>query len=184
MSIRRTSSNVRARRRGFTLVEVIVALSVGAVILIGARLLLENLGASADRIAVAARSEDSGANGELLLRSLVRQIEVGPESLMFEGNEDGARFTSWCYTPAGWRERCHVALAVGREDSSVVLTVVLPDASVAALRARDRIELRYLVDAREGGRWFVRWGEGATAPGAIGVLIDADTMIVRIGERG
>jgi hypothetical protein len=165
-------------------VEVVVALSIGAVILLGARLLLENLGASAENVALAARREDADANGESLLRSLVRQIEVGSEARTFEGSENEARFTSWCATPAGWAEPCRVILQVSKEDSSVVLKVILPDASVAALRARDRMELRYLVDAREGGRWFVRWGEGASAPGAIGVLIDADTMIVRIGERG
>ena len=35
-----------------------------------------------------------------------------------------------------------------------------------------------------GGQWFRVWGYGTTAPLAVGVITDADTLIVRIGERG
>ena len=44
--------------------------------------------------------------------------------------------------------------------------------------------LRYLNTPAGGGQWFRVWGHGITAPLAVGVITDDDTMIVRIGERG
>ncbi|MGH7620912.1 MAG: hypothetical protein ACREMU_01100, partial [Gemmatimonadaceae bacterium] len=44
--------------------------------------------------------------------------------------------------------------------------------------------LRYLTRVSGGGEWIRVWGAGITAPLAIGVILDADTLIVPIGERG
>ena len=57
----------------------------------------------------------------------------------------------------------------------------------AALVVRDRIaigEFRYLTTVTGGGEWIRVWGAGITAPLAIGVILDSDTLIVPIGERG
>jgi hypothetical protein len=48
----------------------------------------------------------------------------------------------------------------------------------------ERCELRYLKDASTRGTWFRSWGTGISAPIAIGVIVDRDTLILRIGERG
>jgi hypothetical protein len=167
-------------------VEVLVALALGAVIVLGARLLLENLGAVAGRIAEAARYQDADSNGERLLRSLVGRLEVGTRRAdSFGGDEHEAHFSSWCESPRGWQEQCRVSLRVEPTDSLLFLFVsISPGETVPLLRARHVLALRYLADAAQGGSWILRWGDGATAPQALGVIIDTDTLIVRIGERG
>jgi hypothetical protein len=148
-------------------------------------MLLENLGAAADRIIRSTREIDRDANGERLLRSLVGQIEVGIQQETFGGDERAAEFTSWCRVARGWLERCRVTLTIDSAATAPQLVATLPDgARVVVRRARHTLRLRYLVDAREGGTWFVKWGDGLLAPRAIGVLADSDTVIVRIGERG
>ena len=42
----------------------------------------------------------------------------------------------------------------------------------------------YLRDAAEGGAWVTSWGASVTAPQALGIVVDGDTTIVRVGERG
>ena len=175
----------RVRPSGFTLVEVLVALTLGAVIALGARLLLENLGAAASRIAEAARYQDADSNGERLLRSLVGRLEVGTRRAgSFGGDEHEAHFSSWCETPRGWQEQCRVSLRVAATDSLLFLFASSPGETVPLLRARHVLALRYLADAAQRGNWLLRWGDGVTAPLALGVIIDTDTLIVRIGERG
>lgn len=175
----------RARRRGFTLLEIIVAISISTFVIVAARLLLENLAAGTDRIVRSTREIDRDANGERLLRSLVGQIEVGVQKETFGGDERSAEFTSWCRVARGWVERCRITLSIQSSDSAPSLVAMLPNGvHVVLRRAKNAMNLRYLVDAREGGTWFVKWGDGLLAPRAIGVLSDSDTVIVRIGERG
>jgi len=171
---------------GFTVIEIIVALFVGVAVVVGARTLLEGLAAQTARVAAVARASDRDANGERLLRGLVGRLEIGTDSAQrFGGDEREVHFTSWCDVARGWQERCRVSIAV--EPGSVGLAVV------ARLSSRDTIVLkhgrrgeglRYLADPSFGGRWLMRWSDGLAAPLAIGILVDADTMIVRIGERG
>lgn len=174
------------RRGGFTLVEVMVALLISAIVLLGARMLLEQLGENASRTVAAAARAAAAANGEQMLRDLAGRLEIGTDgSTQFSGESNAVRFGSWCDTPSGWQERCAVAIVVRQDDSrwNVVATFA-PRDSVTLLARSEPIELRYLDDPRAGGRWFVSWGAGITAPLAIAVVSGSDTTIVRIGERG
>jgi hypothetical protein len=59
--------------------------------------------------------------------------------------------------------------------------------SVTGVIIADNFEqgaLRYLSAASGGGVWFHAWGQGITAPLAIGIVLDGDTTILPIGERG
>ena len=182
-------------RRGFTLLEVIVAIAVGSLVVLGARAMLGIVadgGAATREAAVAA---DRVANAEAELRRLLRDLEVGTEQAMrFSGAPDEARFSTWCLVAGGWVERCRVVLTIeaGASGAAVVATLSSGDGSTGdrlELRSGfDRGELLYLSDASLGGRWFRIWGEGITAPLAIGLAVDsagrADTTILRIGERG
>lgn len=203
-STRRTGARRDARherdpsgfvRRGFTLLEVIVAIAVGSLVVLGARAMLGIVadgGAATREAAVAA---DRVANAEAELRRLLRDLEVGTEQAMrFSGAPDEARFSTWCLVAGGWVERCRVVLTIeaGASGAAVVATLSSGDGSTGdrlELRSGfDRGELLYLSDASLGGRWFRIWGEGITAPLAIGLAVDsagrADTTILRIGERG
>ena len=178
--------NATAQRAGFTLVEVMVALLISAIVLLGARMLLEQLGENASRTVAAAARADADANGEQMLRDLAGRLEIGTDgSTQFSGESNAARFASWCDTPSGWEERCAVAIVVTQQETlSALVATFAPGDSITLLTRAEPIELRYLDDPRAGGRWFVSWGAGITAPLAIAVLSGSDTTIVRIGERG
>jgi prepilin-type N-terminal cleavage/methylation domain-containing protein len=176
-----------SRRRGFTLIELMVAIMLSGIVLLGARALWESLAGSVDRLRTQATAERRDMNGERLLRSLVGRLEVGTDqSHEFAGDESHAQFTTWCDMPAGWQERCDAVIAI-EPDSSAGLRLVarLSTGDVVALeRGFSTGTLRYLNDPIGGGVWFRIWGHGITAPLAIGVITDGDTTIVRIGERG
>ena len=173
-------------RRGFTLVEVIVALVVSAIAVLGARLLLERVGDATALIVREATASDAKANGERMLRDLVSRLETGTSDVgPFVGSSDSARFTSWCDVPRGWRERCAVSLTVRPGDARDTLIVSTSTGlAFSALDAPAPLELRYLNDVRAGGMWFSSWGAGITAPLAIGIAGARDTIILRVGERG
>lgn len=173
-------------RRGFTLIEVVLALVIAGTVVLSARMLLEELADDAQAIVAHASGVDARANAERELRELVLRLEVGTDGARrFAGDERAARFTSWCDMPRGWQERCTVTLAVDREGREPVLAASLSTGEMLVLRRGFATgSLRYLGDAARGGTWFRSWGESITAPFAIGIVLDADTLILRIGERG
>jgi prepilin-type N-terminal cleavage/methylation domain-containing protein len=174
-------------RRGFALMELIVAITLSGIVLLGVRALWESLAGSVDRMRVRASTEAESANGERLLRSLVGRLEVGTEqSHEFAGDERQATFTTWCDMPAGWQERCDAMLVIEPDtgDAAQLVARLSTGETIALKRGFHSGVLRYLNDPVGGGIWFRIWGHGITAPLAIGVIIDGDTAIVRIGERG
>lgn len=177
-----------ARTGGFTLVEMMVALVVISIVLVGARTMLGQIAADADRITGAAAAGDRDSNAEALLRAAAGRLEVAPETgggMRFEGQPGSARFHSWCEVPYGWLERCEASLGLIRMGGDNVLALRLSTGEMVSLRRGFRSgELLYLRDAAKGGTWLRRWGASISAPLALGLVIDGDTSIIRIGERG
>lgn len=177
-------------RRGFTLIELIVALALGGMILVGAHQVLGSLEDETHALAIRSADTEMRANGLRLLRALAGRVEVGtPEAVAFAGTPIEARFTSWCEVPAGWIERCIVVLAVDTVRGVPTLTAHFDNAPAVALVPNVSTgALRYLNSAAKGGQWFRAWSTGISAPLALGVIRNndghADTLIVRIGERG
>ena len=173
-------------RGGFTILELLVALLVGAMVVLAARLMLDGVADDARRIHRAAKRSDHDANAERELRSTVESIDVGTVGVLaFEGDEHAVRFSAWCTRSGGWQERCAVTLSITGDSSQA--TLVLARSGDKPLNVRSgarRGELCYLADAHDGGRWVQRWDAGFGVPLAIGAVLDADTLVLRIGERG
>lgn len=183
----RNHSRARAGAKpGFTLLEVILALAIGGVVLVTARALVEELADQARRLARQTAVDDQRTNGERMLRALAGAVEVAtPESGPFDGNADRVQFTTWCNAPAGWMERCAVTLAFVNVSGAPALVADLPTRGrVVLAQGFARGVFRYLMTAGAGGRWSARWGPGPRAPLALGVVLDTDTLIVRMGDRG
>jgi prepilin-type N-terminal cleavage/methylation domain-containing protein len=174
------------RRSGYTVIELIVAITLSAIVLLGARALWESLAASVDRMRVRAIADTRAANGERLLRSLLGRLEVGPDqSRKFAGGEQEIRFSTWCDMPSGWQERCDAVLAI-EPDSDVGLRMVArlsTGETIMLQRGFTTGVLRYLNDPLGSGVWFRSWGQGFATPLAIEVITDRDTAIVRIRAR-
>lgn len=177
---------IARQRAGFTVLELIVALAVSGVVLVGARSIWEALTRSADGMRAMVVDADRSANGDRLLRTLFARLEIGTDSAReFAGDERMVQFTTWCDVPAGWQERCDASVAVDTADGGAALVARLSTGERVVLRRGfHTAALRYLNDPAGGGEWFHVWGHGITAPYAVGVVADSDTMIVRIGERG
>jgi prepilin-type N-terminal cleavage/methylation domain-containing protein len=173
-------------RAGFTLLEVIVALAVTGLVLLGARAVLSQLGVDAERIEAAAAASDRRSNGDALLRAVVgRTANSVPDRARFVGDATGARFESWCEVPAGWLEPCQAVLGIVRtgDSASVVLTLSTGEMVPLATGLR-RARLRYLVNPGEGGQWLGEWTSQLSTPAAVGVEADDSLWIVPVGERG
>jgi prepilin-type N-terminal cleavage/methylation domain-containing protein len=181
----RTGAKARA---GFTLLEVMVALTVMGVVLVGARTLLGQIADDADRITAASADADREANAEALLRTVAGRLELSPPAdgnAGFEGTPRGMRFHTWCEVPDGWLERCRASLGFVETNGEPLLALRLSTGETVPLRRGFAAgELVYLRDAAAGGDWVRDWGASLTAPLAVGVVIDGDTAIVAIGERG
>ena len=109
---------------GFTLIEIVVALVVSAIVMLGARAMLGEVGDDALRIAAETRRLDAEANGERTMRSLVQQLDLSSgEASQFAGDPQHVSFASWCDVPSGWRERCSVTLSVERSGGNKALMI-------------------------------------------------------------
>jgi len=175
-------------RSAFTLIELVVAITVGAILLLNARALMNQLAEAAHRLRLHTATAEEAAAREQELRDLLANAEVGvPGSQPFVGTGDSATFSSWCQSPAGWLERCSVVLSVdsvvappGFTRRSLVVHVGQKQDVVMTRPARSA-RLRYLNSAGDGGQWYSQWTAGIRAPLAIGVLMDRDTTFVRVG---
>ncbi len=178
---------------GFTLIEVVIALVISAFIVLTGRQMLEAIGGESRRVHRAAEESTLEANADRVLRELVGRMEIGSTiERGFGGTGHQATFSSWCEVPEGWLESCRVSLTIdsAAHTNALVLTTRLAsrdEAQGAQLVMRQGFAygaLRYLSSASDGGVWFHAWGQGITAPLAIGIILGSDTAIVAIGERG
>lgn len=175
----------RASTRGFTLLEVIVALSIGALVVMGTRALIEGLHAHTVRLLSVSNSSNAAANAEHVLRTLVGNLALAStDASSFEGDAREARFTSWCDVPEGWQELCAVHLSVEGETGHVRLLATLSTGERLTVRdSADTATLLYLGSSADGGHWFVKWTHSLMPPLAIGLISDGDTLLARVGER-
>ena len=169
-------------RRGFTLIEVVVALMIGGMALSAAVALLGGLARRVDEVRAAGAAEDRDANGERLLRTLFANLRGPADTLpVLVGDSSRVAFHTWCETGEGWLRPCEAELHVaGKDTLQFQLTLAGSDtASMAVLTAPHGGEpagIRYLLDPAGGGTWLTSWSK-RTAPGAVAMIAGGDTLI-------
>ena len=182
------------RDRGFTLLEVLVALTLSAVV---ALLAHQVFAAVVDRgkALVASRAElDRAANAHRWLAAAFLSLDVGSEGASgFEGHPDHVAFTTWLQTPDGWFERRLVA--VGPEDGRLRVRVK-PGVPITLIDTVTAVQFDYLLEPGAESRWVREWVSPVSAPVAIRIRVTragkgardprsvADTLLFLIKERG
>jgi hypothetical protein len=163
-----------------------IALAIGGILILSARALLARLTDTTSRIVESAAVHDEDANAERLLRAIVLRVEVGSiNETSFAGSDSEVRFNSWCDTPSGWLERCAIQLRASTLNDSSRITLRVNSNPDIVVHQGERSEgFLYLNSTLTGGEWQPFWTSLITLPVAIGVVIDGDTLILGIGERG
>jgi hypothetical protein len=101
----------------------------------------------------------------------------------FTGWQELVAFTSSCDRPDGWVETCQVRLTVEASDSGMVLALsISPGTKVPLWRGLSTAALLYLAD-RNPPYWLRSWDVSVQTPRAVGVVVNGDTIIVRVGAR-
>jgi prepilin-type N-terminal cleavage/methylation domain-containing protein len=173
-------------KTGFTLLEVIVAMTIAAALLAVGRAMLGELGDETLRLQQSAAAADHEANVDATIRVIIGSIDIESQrQTIFAGNANEVTFLTWCDVPDNWSERCSVTIKFASNGDRVALLCVPSIGASMILRSNVRTgELRYLGSADHGGVWTSTWGPGATVPLAIEIVVDKDTLIVPIGDRG
>lgn len=188
-------SRRRARSaRGFTLLELLVALAVAGVVVLLAHRLFATATDSGRRLVAARAALDRTANARRWLQAAFLSLDVGQVAGdEFAGRPDHLRCTTWLETVGGWFEPRRIELAVdrGRFVASVGDRwdpVVLAD-SVA------HVAFDYLLEPGAATTWVAEWVSPVSAPLAVrvrvarrptpeGSRLSVDTLLLLIKERG
>jgi len=179
---------------GFTLIEVLVALTIGAVVVLLAH---ELFGAVAERgrtLTVARAALDRVTNARRWLDAAFLSLDVGTEGASgFEGRPDHATFTAWLLTPDGWFERRQITLGAER---GRLLAGVTPGTSLDLVDSVNDVQFDYLLEPGADSRWVREWVSPVSAPVAVRLRVTkagnrkrdtgnmVDTMLFLIKERG
>jgi prepilin-type N-terminal cleavage/methylation domain-containing protein len=169
-------------RQGFTLLELLVAVTVGTLVVLTIRELAGVITGQYERTRDAVIAVDARANGERLVRTLLARARLSDTASSFSGAGDSLRFPTWCDVPMGWLEPCVASIHVATGETRLTLTMVSQTEQLTVPFEAE--EILYLVDARNGGRWHRSWTDGLRPPLAIALVRPADTLVLRVGERG
>src|ERR1051325_63729 len=141
---------------GFTLVEVLVALTIGAVAVVLAHQLFGAVADPGKPLAAARTGLDRSANARRWLSATFLSLDVGTDSASgFEGRTDHVGFSTWLQAPDGWFERRNVVLA--RQDDRLVATVTSGQ-SIGLSDSVTDVRFDYLLEPGAQTKWGGGWG--------------------------
>ncbi len=185
----RTGSNrgLRTAHAGFTLVELLVALTISALVVLVAHQLFTAVADRGKALVVARTNLDRSANARRWLKAAFLSLDVGTEGASgFEGRPDRMTFSSWLLTPDGWFERRQVTLRLAGQR---LVASVTPGTLVPLMDSIADVQIDYLLDPGADSRWVREWVSPVSAPLAVRLRVEragnaADTLLFLIKERG
>ncbi len=177
---------------GFTLLEVLLALSLGALVVLLAHRIFTGVLAGVRRLDEARVALDREQNARRWLEAAVGSLEVGDGAGPFAGHPDRVEFGSWQLTPEGWLVRRRLSLA--RLGDRLVAGIAGRDLGVLADSVA-QIQFDYLLEPGENATWVREWISPVSAPLAIRLRVTragrgergagvVDTLLCLVGPRG
>ena len=172
--------------RGFTLLEVVVALTAGALLLVALHGLVSTVVDVGARLVAVRRQAEVARGGDRWLRALIASTVVGQtRGSPFEGRPHGAEFTAMVPSAFGWHEARRTRLLL--ESGSLMASIDGAAPIVLGAGARS-VEFDYLLEPGADARWVRAWSPPVSAPLAIRVRLDlggvVDTALYLVGPRG
>ena len=172
-------------RRGLTLLEMLVALSISGLAILGGVVLLDQVEDSDARIVDDSVRDATAANGDRLLRRLLVDAHSTTDTVdRFRGDERNASYLTRCDTPSGWSEPCRARLSVDSiGDSSAVVVETDRGERFEVRRVAGIGTLRYLHRGSDpDSAWVRRWTTSIELPAAIAFIVWPDTTIWPLGS--
>lgn len=171
-------------RRGVTLLELLVALAISGLAILGCVMLLDQINDSHERIEHERASDAAAGNGDRLLRRLLVDARTTTDSAeRFRGDERNASYLTLCDTPSGWPEACRVTLTVDSlRDSSAIIAEINGDEHLEVRRIPGAATFRYLDLSGRDSSWARQWATSIALPGAIAVVVGTDTTVLPLGS--
>ena len=192
--------------RGFTLVEILTALTIGSLLLIGGYQIVLEYGTATSSMSSGWLRHQRSVNARRDLAELVLQMEPRAASVAgrtdtlsgpLVGSSEEATFATQCLVAGGWRERCTIRIKIWYQQSatsesfrprekftgSLWHLIVSSDLgrSDTLTTSSLPILIRYLATAEGGGEWSREWHNVLRLPLGLGVINGADTMFFSIG---
>jgi prepilin-type N-terminal cleavage/methylation domain-containing protein len=170
--------------RGFTLIEVIVALTLSALVVLLAHTVFAGVVDGAQRLQAARTTLDRDGNARRALTEIFGSLDVGTEGAGgFAGRPDRVEFTTWQRVPQGWLERRKAVVAV---ENGVL--VARADVTLALEDSVSGVDFDYLLEPGASAAWVREWISPVSAPVAVRVRIQraatVDTLLFIVGSRG
>jgi prepilin-type N-terminal cleavage/methylation domain-containing protein len=179
-------------RRGVTLLELIIALAISGLAILGCVMLVDQLNDSHERIVRDRAADAKAGNGDRLLRRLLADARTTTDTGdRFRGDEHNARYLTLCDTPSGWPEPCRVSLSIDslRDSSAFVAETKREDRLDETIEERFELRrvfgaatFRYLDLAVRDSSWVGRWAPSIALPGAIVIVTGTDTTVLPLGS--
>jgi prepilin-type N-terminal cleavage/methylation domain-containing protein len=174
-------------RRGFTLVEVLLALTLGSLTMLMAHRVFSGVTDGARRLSQAQEALDREANARRLLTAIVGSLDIGaPQSAGFDGRAQQVTFSTWAVSPEGWPVRQRVSLRLA---SRALVAEGLGPAAVVLADSVAALDVDYLLDYGAEATWVRNWQSPVSAPLVLRIRIAraasvVDTLLLVAGPRG
>jgi prepilin-type N-terminal cleavage/methylation domain-containing protein len=170
--------------RGFTLIEIMVALTLGALVVLVAHRIFTGVVDGATRLTAARHALDREANARRFLQEAFGSLDVGSDGAGgFAGRPERVEFTAWQRVAQGWLERRRVSLGV---EGGVL--IARSDLSIALQDSVRGVEFDYLLEPGMNAAWVRAWISPVSAPVAVRVRlarkVAVDTLLFIVGPRG
>lgn len=174
-------------RRGLTLLEMLVALSISGLAILGGVMLLDQVDDSDARIVEESMRDATVANGDRLLRRLLVDAHSTTDTVdRFRGDERNASYLTRCDTPSGWSEPCRARLSIDSIGDSSAVVIETDRGERFEVRRVAGIgggTLRYLGHSSDpDSAWVRRWTTSIELPAAIALVVWPDTTIWPLGS--